>query len=80
MIDASHLDVKEDLLEVIIASMLKELARVTSDRDFDKRQLGQKVEELQHRLTKVQNDYDSLIQTNGHTIPASYSILFNAYE
>lgn len=80
MIDASHLDVKEDLLEVIIANMLKELARVTSDREFDKRELGQKVEELQRRLTKVQNDYDSLIQTNGHTIPASYNMLIQGAD
>lgn len=80
MIDASHLDVKEDLLEVIIANMLKELARVTSDREFDKREHGQKVEELQRRLTKVQNDYDSLIQTNGHTIPASYNMLIQGAD
>ena len=80
MIDASHLDVKEDLLEVIIANMLKELVRVTSDREFDKRKFGQKVEELQLRLTKVQNDYDSLIQTNGHTIPASYNMLIQGAD
>lgn len=75
MIDASHLDEKEDLLEVILASMLKELVKVSSDRDFNEREYGQKVEELKRRMTKVQNDYDSLIQTNGHTIPASYNML-----
>lgn len=80
MVDASQLDEREDLLEIILACMLKELAELSADRDFNVRDYGQKVEDLKLRITKVQNDYDSLIQTNGHTIPASYNMLIQGAD
>lgn len=80
MVDASQLDEKEDLLEIILACMLKELSEISSDRDFNEREYGQKVEDLKLKITKVQNNYDSLIQTNGHTIPASYTMLIQGAD
>ena len=75
IIDASHLGEKEDLLEVVIAYMLKELIEVSEDPKFNEQFYGQDVEKLKKDLTKIQNDYDSLIQTNGSSIPVSYKTL-----
>lgn len=75
IIDASHLGENEDLLEVVIAYMLKELIEVSEDSKFNEHDYGQEAEKLKKDLTKIQNDYDSLIQTEGTTIPVSYKML-----
>ena len=75
MIDASHLDENEDLFEVIIAYLIKDIKKIKESKDFDEEKHGEKADDLSRKLAKMQNDYDSLIQTNNKTIQTSYEVL-----
>lgn len=80
MIDASHLDENEDLLEVIIAYIIKEIKEIKDLKDFDEEKHGEKADSLSLSLAKMQNDYDSLIQTNNKTINTSYEMLIKGAD
>lgn len=80
MIDASHLDQNEDLLEVIIAYLIKGLKDMKESPVFDEELHGIVVENLNRELAKMQNDYDSLLQTSNKSIATSYDLLIKGAD
>ena len=80
VIDASHLEESEDLLEVILACMLKEIVKKTEDKSFDETVYGDKAADLQNRIATMQNHYDSLLASKDHSVPTSYMQLRKSAE
>lgn len=80
MIDASHLEDKEDLFEVLLACMVAEINEVTGNPNFNEREYGDMAADLQNRIATMQNNYDSLLETQDRSVPTSYYQLKQSAE